>query len=203
TVFVALGAVAGEVAPGKSLEVRIDEALVIAEHRTHLAGPAVGDHEIAFGNALERLAFAIDDRGLHAEKRQRGRAWLLVDRTGQRTDEDAAGLRLPPRVDHRAAAVADDAVIPLPRFRIDRLADRAEQPQRTTRPALHRRIAFAHQRADRGGRGVEDRHLVLVDGLPEAAGVGIVRHALEHQRRCAVRERPVHDVAVAGDPADV
>ena len=33
--------------------------------------------------------------------------------------------------------------------------------------------------------------------------VGIVRHAFEHQRRRAVRERAVDDVAVAGDPADV
>ena len=33
--------------------------------------------------------------------------------------------------------------------------------------------------------------------------VRVVRHALEHQRRRAVRERAVHDVGVAGDPADV
>ena len=33
--------------------------------------------------------------------------------------------------------------------------------------------------------------------------VGIVGNALEHQRRRAVGERAVDDVAVAGDPADV
>ena len=68
---------------------------------------------------------------------------------------------------------------------------------------LHRRFALAHQRADRGRRGVEDVDLVLVDDLPEARDVGIVRHALEHQRGRAVGERAVDDVAVPGDPADI
>ena len=108
--------------------------------------------------------------GLHAEEGQRRRAGLLVDGAGQRRDHDAAGLRLPPGVDDRAAAVADDAVIPLPGFRIDRLADRAEEPQRFPRGLLHVLLAGAHQRADRGRRGVEDVDAVLVDHLPEARG---------------------------------
>ena len=124
-------------------------------------------------------------------------------RAGQRRDQDAAGLGLPPGVDDRAAAVADDAVIPFPRLRIDRLADRAEQPQRGAARLLHRLLARAHQRADRGRRGVEDVDLVLVDDFPEPAQRRVVREALEHQRRRAVGERPVDDVAVAGHPADV
>src|SRR5690606_14859171 len=52
-------------------------------------------------------------------------------------------------------------------------------------------------------RGVEDRDLVLVDHLPEAREVRVVRHALEHHRGGAVGQRPVNDVAVAGDPAHV
>ena len=71
------------------------------------------------------------------------------------------------------------------------------------RRLLHRLLAAPHQRADRGGRGVEDVDLVLVDDLPEAGHRRIVRHALEHQRRRAVGERAVDDVAVAGHPADV
>src|SRR3546814_11940322 len=67
---------------------------------------------------------------------------------------------------------------------------------------LHRLYPFAHQRAERRRRGVEDVHLVLVADLPEAREVGIVRHAFEHQRRRAVGERPIDDVAVAGAPAD-
>src|ERR1043166_6686321 len=55
----------------------------------------------------------------------------------------------------------------------------------------------------RGRRGIEDVDLVLVDDVPESGIVGIVGHALEHQRGRAVGERAVENVAVAGDPADV
>ena len=86
---------------------------------------------------------------------------------------------------------------------IDRLADGAEQAQALARRRLHRRVALAHQRADRGRRGVEDRDLVLVDDAPEARGVGVIRHALEHQAGRAVRQRAIDDITVPGDPADV
>ena len=94
-------------------------------------------------------------------------------------------------------------VVPLPRLRIDRLADRAEQPQRLARGLLHRRVAGLHQRPDRGRCGVDDVDLVLVADLPEARHAGIVRHALEDHRGGAVGERSVDDVAVAGHPADI
>jgi hypothetical protein len=57
--------------------------------------------------------------------------------------------------------------------------------------------------ADRRRCGIEDRDLVLGDRLPEAAGVGIRRDAFEDDLGAAERERPVGDVGVAGDPADV
>jgi hypothetical protein len=57
--------------------------------------------------------------------------------------------------------------------------------------------------ADRGGCGVEDIDLVLVDHLPEAGAVGVVRHALEHQRGAAIGERAINRIGVAGDPADI
>ena len=44
---------------------------------------------------------------------------------------------------------------------------------------------------------------MFVDDPPEAARVGIIRHALEHHGRGAVAQGPVDDVAVPGDPADV
>ena len=64
-------------------------------------------------------------------------------------------------------------------------------------------IPLAHQRADCGRRGVEDRNPVLFDHLPEAPVVGIVGHAFEDHLRRAVQQRSVGDVAVPGDPADV
>ncbi|MDR9063286.1 hypothetical protein FEP47_02522 [Burkholderia multivorans] len=59
------------------------------------------------------------------------------------------------------------------------------------------------QRADRGRRGIEHAHLVIADHLPEASRIGIRRHAFEHDLRAAAGERPVRDVGMARDPADV
>ena len=113
----------------------------------------------------------VDDLGHDAEERLGGRPGLELVAPGKRGDQDAAGLRLPPGVDDRAAAVADDPVIPFPRLRIDRLADRTEQTQRGAAGLLHRLLARAHQRADRGRRGVENIDLVLVDDFPEPAQI--------------------------------
>ncbi len=176
---------------------------MVAIDGAHHAGPSVEDDEIARRLAFENVAVGIDDGRLHAEEGQRRGAGLELGGARQRRDENAAGLRLPPRVDDRTALLADHVVVPLPRFRVDRLAHGAEQPERFPARVLHMLVARAHQRADRRRRGVEDVDLVLVDHLPEARGVRIVRHALEHQRDRAVGERPVDDIAVARDPADI
>ncbi len=127
-VLVAAAAVAGEVLAGIGPEIGIDETLVIAEHRAHLARPGIRDAQVSGGLALEHLAFGVDDLRDHAEERLCRRARLEPRRTRQRRDQDAARLGLPPGVDDRAAPLADHVVVPLPRFRIDRLAHRAEQP---------------------------------------------------------------------------
>ncbi|CAB3772985.1 hypothetical protein LMG29739_06354 [Paraburkholderia solisilvae] len=70
---------------------------------------------------------------------------------------------------------------------------------------MHLRVRVGHldQRTDRRRRRIEQRDLVLRDHLPEAARIRIRRHAFEHDLRRAERERPVRDIAMAGDPADV
>ena len=128
---------------------------------------------------------------------------LVVVRPGQRRDHDRAGLGLPPRVDDRAAAAADVLVVPEPGARVDRLADRAEQPQRAEVVLFDVLEAPLHAGADRGRRRVHDRHAVALDDLPPAVLGRVVGRALVHHRGRAVGERPVDDVAVAGDPADV
>ena len=60
-VVVAAAAVAGEVLAGIGLEVGVDETLVIAEHGAHLAGPGIGDAEIAGCRAFQHLALGIDE----------------------------------------------------------------------------------------------------------------------------------------------
>ena len=70
---------------------------------------------------------------------------------------------------------------------------------------VHSRVAFGSldQRADRRRRGVEDADLVVLDHLPEAACVGIGRHAFEDDLGAAQRQRAVGNVGVARHPADV
>ena len=122
---------------------------------------------------------------------------------GQRRDQNVSRLGLPPRVDDRTALCADVLVVPHPRFGIDRLADRSEQAQ-AAQVALRRPVgAPLHERANRRRRRVEDRDAVALDQTPEAILLRPVGRAFVHQHRRAVRQRAVHDVAVAGDPADV
>ena len=59
------------------------------------------------------------------------------------------------------------------------------------------------ERADRGRRGVEHGHLVILDHFPEAARIRIGRYALEHDFGRADGQRTVADVGVPGDPAHV
>ena len=125
---------------------------------------------------LPRVA---DDLRHDARERLGATAGLGGDRTGERAHHDAAGFRLPPRVDDRAALAADHAVVPHPRFGIDPFADRAQQPQ--ARQVVLRDVVVApfDERANRRRGRVEDRDLVLFDELPEAA---FIRDGSAHPR---------------------
>src|SRR5690606_8552140 len=188
---VAPGAVAGEILAREGGEIGLDEALVVAPDGAHLARPAVEQAQRALGLAVQHLALGGDDGRDDAGQRPGRRTGLELGGAGQGRDQDAAGLGLPPGVDHRAAAVADHAVVPKPGLGIDRLADAADDPQAFAAGRLYRALALAHQRTDGGRGGVEDVDAVLVDDLPEAAGVRPGRHALEHQGGRAVGERAV------------
>ena len=60
-VGVAAAAVAGEIFARIGAEVSVDEALVVAIDRAHLAGPRIRDAEIAGHRAFEHFAFGVDD----------------------------------------------------------------------------------------------------------------------------------------------
>src|SRR5262245_51346017 len=148
-VTVAPAAVAGEILALVGGKVGVDEALVVAVDGPRDAGPSVENDEIAGALALDRIAVVVDERGLDAEEGERRRAGLELGRAGQRRNENAAGLGLPPRIDDRAASVANHVVIPLPGFGIDRLAHAAEKLERLPARARHEVVADAHQRPDR------------------------------------------------------
>ena len=64
-------------------------------------------------------------------------------------------------------------------------------------------IAFAHQCPDRGRRGIEYVYFMLGDHLPETIMIGVVGNALKHQRRRAVLQGAIDDIAMSRDPANV
>ena len=96
------------------------------------------------------------------------------------------GQRLPPMT----------SLIPDPGLGIDRFADGAQQAERTQVVLLRPFGAPFHERADRRGRGVEDRYAVLLDDAPEAVRLGEVGRAFVHEARRAVRQRAIDHVAV-------
>src|SRR5690554_6262807 len=120
-IFIATRAIARTVGPRISREVGLHEALVIAENRAHLTGPAILDDQISAAHTLNLVALVIHQSRDDAEERKGCRSWLQVHGTGQRRNEDAAIFGLPPCVDDRATAAADNAVIPFPGFGVDRL----------------------------------------------------------------------------------
>ena len=94
-------------------------------------------------------------------------------------------------------------MVPDPRLGINGLADRPEQAQRVEVVLVDELAPRAHESADGRRRRVEDGNPVPLDHLPEPRVVREVGRALVHEHRRAVGHRPVDDVAVAGDPADV
>src|SRR4030095_15533138 len=121
-VLIAFRAVAGEVhirrpaAPVLShiaLRITVDAA----QHRR----PWTRQREEPAASAGDRIALLGFDLRLDARKRSRRRARLRRRESWQRRDHDRASLRLPPGVDDRAALTANVAVVPDPRFRVDRL----------------------------------------------------------------------------------
>ena len=68
---------------------------------------------------------------------------------------------------------------------------------------LHPLIAPTDERADRGRRGVENVHAVLLNDSPEAVRFRPIRRAFIHEGSRAIRERTINDVAVPGYPSDV
>src|SRR5207248_3895094 len=95
------------------------------------------------------------------------------------------------------------AVIPHPRLGIDGLADRTEQAQPREIVPGRQGLAELHERTDRSRRGVEHGDAVRLAVLPEARAIGMSRPAFVQHDGGAERERPVSDVSVSGDPADI
>ena len=201
-VVVDLGPVACEVATLETAPVRLPVPLRVAVDAPQHGRPGPRQCEVPAA-AFELPAGVVDDLGPDPRQRE-GRASRLQGRdAGQRRDHDGTGLGLPPRVDDRAAAAADLLPVPDPCLGVDRLTNRAEHPQARQivcsgvfRPPLH-------EGADGRRRRVQRRDSIALDDRPPAVPAREIGRALVENARGTVRERPVDDVAVAGDPPDV
>ena len=202
-IFIATSAVAAEIHIFEGGEVGLFKALVVAEQGSRLSRPGVGDGQVTFGRALQRSAFIVDQHRLHAEERTRGGTRFQLNGARQRSNHEATGFSLPPGIHHRTFLVANLLPVPLPGFRVNRLADRAQNTQRRAIGAFDGLIAFRHQRTDRRRRGVENIDLVLIDDLTHPRRRRPVRHPFKHQRGGAAGQRAVQQIAVAGHPAYV
>src|SRR5215217_2322105 len=193
-VLVLAGRVTDEVhVPAELVPIGLDEAVVVAVERAQHPGPRAAQRQQALVRAGVLAVLLGHHAGFDPGQRPRRRARLRVRDARQRRDHDVARLRLPPRVDDRAALAADHHVVPEPRLRIDRLPDRAEQPQGGEVVPLGILDPPFDRGANRGRRGVEDRHPVPLDDLEPDVLVGVVGRALVHHRRTAVGQRPVDD----------
>src|SRR5690606_5113126 len=203
TVLVALRTVAGEVEALEARPVGLLEALRVTPDAAQHARPRLVQDQVAALAVGVALTGVVEDVGADAGQRRLGGAGLGRGDAGQRRDHDRAGLGLPPGVHDRAAAATDHAVVPAPCLGVDRLAHAAQQAQGAEVVLRGDVLAPLHRRADRGGRGVEQGDLVLLDDLPPAALVREVRGALVDDLGGAVGHRAVDHVGVPGDPADV
>ena len=117
------------------------------------------------GAGLQLVAVVVDDLGRDARQRRHRRTRLGRGDARQRRDHRRTGLGLPPGVHDRGPVGAEDLAIPAPRLGVDRLADRAQQPQAGQVVGVGDLAAPLHERADQRGRGVIDCDAVLFDDL--------------------------------------
>ena len=202
-VGIAPGAVTSEVLAFEGTEVDVAAALVVAVGGADHRRPRARDTEVALGLPLHRVPVSVHEDRLDAGERQAGVGRLHRAVGAEAADQDAARLGLPPGVDERAPAAADDIVVPLPRLLVDGLPHRSDDLQCGQVVSLREAGLAGHQGADGRGRGVELIDLQLLADLPKAGRRRPGRDALKHDGRGAVEHRSVDDVAVAGDPADV
>ena len=114
-----------------------------------------------------------------------------------------ARFRLPEGIDDRAIPFADDVIIPVPSFWVDRFTHRAKQFQIAQVMFFNPFRASSHESTDRSWCSIELVHLVLGAGFPEAASIGVGGHAFKHDCRAAIGQGAINDIAVARDPAHV
>src|SRR5215216_6016401 len=126
TILIPLGSVLDEVLVAEPLPIGLAVTLGILVDRAEHARPRPGDDQVPLTGAFDRVVFLVVDVDEDAGEGPGGAARLGRGQAGQRRNHDAAGLRLPPRIHDGAITLADVLLVPLPRPRVDGLADGAQ-----------------------------------------------------------------------------
>src|SRR6267143_1908719 len=181
----AVGGVVGPITPVLALGILVvlfvvlrDEALGVAPNGLHDARPGIPNADVAGVSraCFNFISFLVPNDRIDAEDRRTGAARLHQVECRLGAAEEASGFRLPPGVDDDRFALANDSVIPLPDFRLDRFADGGHVLEVVV--VIFRRIAAGlAKHANGGGRSVENVDVEALGDTPGAAGVGELRHA--------------------------
>ena len=153
---------------------------MVAPHGAHLPRPGRGRCRGCRSPRRRALCAASTSSGSMPGSGLVADPGFIAVAPGNGRDQRGAGFGLPPGVDDRAAPVADHAPIPFPRVG---LIGSPTVPSSRSDLRLWRVTGSSPsriERADRGRRGVEDGHAQAVDRLPEAAEVGVIGNAVEH-----------------------
>src|SRR6266566_8075970 len=156
SVFIFACAVAGEVHTRNLGPVLLHVAVGIAVDSAQHSRPRLRQDQEAAGAERDGLAVHGHDFGDHAGEGSRGRSGLGSNCAGQRRDHDLSGFGLPPSVHDGTTVVADHFAIPHPGFWIDWFADSTEQSQTLELMFLRPLVAPLDERANGGGRGVQN-----------------------------------------------
>ena len=125
-VFVPGGSIAGIIESGALYEVGLLEPHGIPVYTPHDPGPWLLYAEGPACNRCSDLRTALINNGwIYPHKGDGGLARFEINGAGQRRDENASCLGLPPRIHNRQFVTPDIVVIPVPRLGVNRLAHRA------------------------------------------------------------------------------
>ena len=91
----------------------------------------------------------------------------------------------------------------MPGFLVDRLANRTEHAQRAQVVAFHVFISACHQGTNRRGGRIELGDLVFFANRPIPAGIREGGYAFKHDGCTPLQQRPIDNVGVPCDPANV
>jgi hypothetical protein len=129
SVFVDPGPVAGKVDIAVLRPVRLAISLIVLEDPAEHRRPGSAEYQVPATAGTDLLAALVVDAGLDSWERLRRGARLDRRYAGERRDHDHARFRLPPGVDDRRLVAPDVLAVPDPGLGIDRLTDRAQQPE--------------------------------------------------------------------------